>query len=346
MAAGALLATISAVLLGALAPAPASAVLGAAEPSVACRFTDDRLTEMSGLAASLLHPGVLWTHNDSGGGAVLYAVDTRSCAVRATLTLADTPGRDIEAIATGRDAEGNAVIWVGDIGDNEAQHDYLRLHQVLEPEVLADATVGDRTWRFVYGDGAHDAETLLADPTKPKLWVVTKELTGAGVYALPDLPDVDEGGTVETPLVARRVAPAPSVVTDGSVSPDGTQVVLRGYLTGRLYAELPPKTAVATVPLPAQRQGEAIAFSANGKGLWAVGEGEDALWRVPLPQVAASASPTPSASASSGSAATSAAGPVAGATRSDDVLRWVLVGLLAGCAAVIAVAASRRFRVG
>ena len=123
-------------------------------------------------------------------------------------------------------------------------------------------------------------------------------------------------------------------------------MVLRGYLTGRLYAELPPKTAVATVPLPAQRQGEAIAFSANGKGLWAVGEGEDALWRVPLPQVAASASPTPSASASSGSAATSAAGPVAGATRSDDVLRWVLVGLLAGCAAVIAVAASRRFRVG
>ena len=36
---------------------------------------DSRITESSGLAASLLHPGVLWTHNDSGNPPRIYAID-------------------------------------------------------------------------------------------------------------------------------------------------------------------------------------------------------------------------------------------------------------------------------
>src|SRR6266542_2444324 len=70
------------LLVGALA-APASAADGDD------RFTikDPRITESSGLAASHLHPGVYWTHNDSADGAYLYAVDSGTGKTVATVTM-------------------------------------------------------------------------------------------------------------------------------------------------------------------------------------------------------------------------------------------------------------------
>src|SRR5437588_13008164 len=38
-------------------------------------FQNPRLVESSGVAVSRAHPGVLWTHNDSGDGPFLYATD-------------------------------------------------------------------------------------------------------------------------------------------------------------------------------------------------------------------------------------------------------------------------------
>ncbi|HCL69480.1 MAG TPA: hypothetical protein DIC65_00410, partial [Actinobacteria bacterium] len=40
-----------------------------------CRFDDRRLTEISGMAASLMHENVVWVHNDSSDAARLYALD-------------------------------------------------------------------------------------------------------------------------------------------------------------------------------------------------------------------------------------------------------------------------------
>ena len=76
------------VLLVALSAGPAtlaSAAAGAtsrpsgtAEDAAPKGFTirDPRITESSGLAASRLHPGIYWTHNDSDDGPYLYAVDS------------------------------------------------------------------------------------------------------------------------------------------------------------------------------------------------------------------------------------------------------------------------------
>ena len=47
---------------------------------------DPRITESSGLAASRLHPGVYWTHNDSDDGPYVYAVDSRTGKTVATIT--------------------------------------------------------------------------------------------------------------------------------------------------------------------------------------------------------------------------------------------------------------------
>ena len=102
--------------------------------------------------------------NDSGGGPYLYAVDIDDCSIRATLTLLDTPARDHEALAIGRDAEGRDVIWVADIGDNRDSWPYARIHKVIEPARLVDADVPVTTYRFTYPDGPVNAEALLADP--------------------------------------------------------------------------------------------------------------------------------------------------------------------------------------
>ena len=59
--------------------------------------------ESSGIVASHQNPGLYWTHNDSGGGPKLYALDADTCETVAVLSLRGVPAKDIEAIAAGVD---------------------------------------------------------------------------------------------------------------------------------------------------------------------------------------------------------------------------------------------------
>ena len=104
--------------------------VGATAPTSVCRFDDARLDEISGMAWSLRHPGVLWLLKDSGGGPYLYAVDATDCRTRARVRLEGATARDYEAIATGRDAAGRATIWVGDTGDNRSSWPSVRVFAV------------------------------------------------------------------------------------------------------------------------------------------------------------------------------------------------------------------------
>ena len=49
---------------------------GYGQPHRLGRLEDPRINESSGLVASRSHTDVLWTHNDSGGGPYIYALDT------------------------------------------------------------------------------------------------------------------------------------------------------------------------------------------------------------------------------------------------------------------------------
>ena len=75
-------------------------------------MADSRITESSGLAASLKHPGIAYTVNDSGHAPVVFVVDRSGGAdsqVVGTTSLAglDSPDLDPEAIAVAGD-----VLWV------------------------------------------------------------------------------------------------------------------------------------------------------------------------------------------------------------------------------------------
>ena len=269
----------SGIVVG-LGAAPADAETGVTE---VCRFTDPRLIEISGISASIAHPGVLWTHNDSSGGPYLYAVDARTCRTLARVKVAGIPARDMEAIAYGRDRKGRPVIWLGDIGDNRDSWPYVRLHRIREPRNIIDGmTVPAKTFRFTYSDRPHNAETLLADPSSQRVWVVTKQLAHGSLYALPT-PMSTSKVNIAQPLRVEG-----GLITDGAVSPDGRRYVLRDYVNATFFDGLPPGRRASVVRLPLQFQGEAITWTPDGSALLVASERDDRLLRIEAPVAARS----------------------------------------------------------
>ncbi|MDA3022953.1 MAG: hypothetical protein O2943_09965 [Actinomycetota bacterium] len=248
-----------------------------AQNTVVCTFKDSRFTEISGLATSIQHPHTLWLHNDSSGGPVIYAVDSRTCATRATINITGVKARDFESIAVGSDNQGRPVIWLGDIGDNRDSWPYVEVLRIREPVQLASQTVRAKAYRFTYRDRPHNAEALLADPSGPRLWVVTKQLAHGSLYALPD------------PLrpqalnIASKLRVEDGLITDGAISPDGTKYVLRDYVNAVVYSGLPPGRELARIALPYQFQGEAITWTADSKRLLIASERDDRLLTVNVP---------------------------------------------------------------
>jgi hypothetical protein len=272
-------AVLVAVLLLLLAGTASAQEVEGAE--VAVRLQDPRIVESSGLALSLRHGAVVWTHNDSGDAPALYAVGSDGRTL-ATLTLAGREARDWEAMAAGRDDAGRPALFVGDIGDNNGVWPEVAVYRVAEPAELRDAAVvGAVRYRLRYADGPHDAEALLVDPRGNRLYVATKDVADGGLYRAPARLRTDQVN------VLRRVARVPPVVTDGAWLPDGRGFVLRDYQGAYLYAASGRR--VGAFELPLQQQGESLTVSADGRWVLAGSEGvESEVWRVPLPASALS----------------------------------------------------------
>ncbi|MEU8549994.1 hypothetical protein AB0C81_23920 [Streptomyces roseoverticillatus] len=282
-AARAVLAAAALVALAAPAVLPAGPALaddGAAQPAAgasasassapaASGFTieDPRIKESSGLAASRTHPGVYWTHNDSGDGAYVYAVDSSTGRTVATVTLAGIEPRDVEAISIGPDGD----IYLGDIGDNfGGRWPEVWIYRFPEPKTLKDTTLTPTRYTVRYDDGPRDAESLMVHPRTGRVYIVSKKRSGKG--ALYEAPERLSASGVN---VFRRTADINLWATDGAFSPDGTRLVVRGYFDAREYRwqdGRPQEIGSPAVPL--QRQGESVTFTADGRALMYGSEGK------------------------------------------------------------------------
>ncbi|GHG65356.1 hypothetical protein [Streptomyces griseocarneus] len=249
--------------LVALSAAPPARAVPAADGDVPSAFTiqDPRIKESSGLAASRAHPGVYWTHNDSGDGANVFAVDSRTGRTVATVTLNGINPRDVEAISIGPD--GN--IYLADIGDNlGGSWPEVWIYRFPEPKTLRDTSVAPVRLTVRYDEGPRDAESLMVHPKTGRLYIASKKRSGKGaLYEGPQ--HLSESG-VNT---FRRVADVNVWATDGAFSPDGTRLVVRGYFEARAYrwqnGRLGEEAGRPTVPL--QRQGESVTFTPDGRTL-------------------------------------------------------------------------------
>jgi hypothetical protein len=232
------------------------------------------LPEASGLAASRRTPGRFWTHNDSGQP-VLFALDSRG-TVTGQVRVTGAKVEDWEAIAVGPCANGSCV-YVGDIGDNDAERKRITVYRVPEPEQASGTAAVSDVLHATYPDGAHDAETLFF--AAGRLYVVTKGETGpVAIYRFPEA--LRGGTTTQLERVGGNQTKrgGDAWITDGSVSPDGAWVVLRSRSSLAFYraSELLAGNwrAVSTVELGSLKepQGEGVEFGADGT-VYLAGEG-------------------------------------------------------------------------
>ncbi len=270
--------TLAALVGAGLLLGGAGAAAADEDKKVVFQFQDDRITESSGLAASTKNAGIVYTHNDSDAGPVLYAVDDSTGKTVADLTLDGAPARDWEAMT--RCAKDN-TLWVGDIGDNIDGWKSYRLYRVPEPDSVKTGNVPFQQYDVKYEDGkARDAEALLCDPRNGRLYIISKETANkAGVYRGPS---EMKSGAVNT---FTRIADAPGAVTDGAFFADGRFVVVRGYFEAHVLSPNAGWKSVAKFTPPIQIQGESVAESADGEALLFGSEGVgSSVWRVPIPE--------------------------------------------------------------
>lgn len=283
------------LLLAATVLTSAAAVLSvlpaAASPTPSGQVAVDRvvrdagISESSGLAPSLRHPGVLWTHNDSGHPAKLFAIgpDGRT---RAVVQVTGAPALDWEAIASYRDRANRPMIVVGDIGDGRGSRPSVALVVLPEPTLRATSVRPERVIRLTYPTGPTDAEALLVDPDGGRAFIVSKGV-GSTVFEVPPPVWTGESGSAKATLIPRGDVPL-ILVTDGVMGPGG-HPLLRTY--GELAVLSPIDDAasggtlqpLATLRLPGQKQGESIALR-DAETVLVGSEGQaQPVFRVPLP---------------------------------------------------------------
>ena len=239
------------------------------------------LTEASGLAKSIINPGVYWTHNDSGDRARLFAIDAATGELRATFELPGVTATDWEDLAIAPDAGGNQAFYIADIGDNRSARSSVKIYRVLEPTLPAAAAVtinagAISSQRLTYPSGPRDAESL-AVGSDGALTIISKREAQVGVYRLAD-PQFD-GGVSALSLVGQLPL---TWVVGASASPDGSFILLktisavRGYEigSGESAADALLRGGAGTsLAYDIEPQGEAVAASANSRGHATLSEG-------------------------------------------------------------------------
>ncbi|WP_330297099.1 WD40 repeat domain-containing protein [Streptomyces sp. NBC_00503] len=291
-------ATALALLTAATAGATAGATASPSPTPSGFTISDPRIKESSGLAASRIHPGVYWTHNDSDDGPYVYAVDsaTGKTVARVTMTGVGRP-RDIEAISLGPDGQ----LYVGDIGDNlGGTWDHVWIYRFPEPKTLGDVTLKAEQFTVKYADGPRNAEALMVHPVTGRVYIASKDERAGGLYEGPET--LSPSGT----NTFRRIGDVPWV-TDGAFSPDGARLTLRGYLWAKTYPwkDGRPSGEGEAVAAPWQGQAESVTYSADGSTLMFGAEGANSrVVAVPVtPAPSASTSPAPSGAAQTPGAA-------------------------------------------
>lgn len=204
--------------------------------AVGVRFQSPKISEPSGMVQSRRHPGVFWTHNDSGDKPRVFAVDAGG-RLLAEVAIEGAKAIDWEDIAT--DDAGH--LYLGDIGNNWSRRRDLTVYRVPEPDPGAGgiAVRADRELRIRYPEQTafpdlkrlnFDAEALFWAPHAERgagtLYLLTKHrsdsrtvlyrfdaLDGEGELALTRISSIDVGG----------------MVTGADATPDGRWLAVLTY---------------------------------------------------------------------------------------------------------------------
>lgn len=263
---------------------------------------NDLISESSGLARSHRDPAMLWTHNDSGGNAEAYALDS-SGHFLGTLTIGPAINIDWEDM-TSFVENGTPRLLLADIGDNYAARPALNLYIVDEPDLAGaeqpftlNATVV-RAIEVSYPDGPRDAEAIAVDATEGAIYLLSKRDAVPRLYRVPLNPAApalvaEAMGEINIPRQDAATAGADSFnhVTSMDIAADTGALVLTTYTHAYVYArtlEQSWQQALQQAPqsfdLPAYSQIEAVSFDIDAQSVWITSENLPApLTNIPLP---------------------------------------------------------------
>jgi hypothetical protein len=247
------------------------------------------LTEASGIAVSLLNPGVVWTHND-GSRSKLYAFNFEG----ALLAAWDMGKKveDVEDIAIGPGPGQGIYLYAGDLGGSAENHGVRASVTVLRmPEPWVDPGwagnprstdfAGVEKFTLEYPDGSYDAETLMIDAWTQDILIATKQEDTTRIYRA-NL----SSATNQQTHVLEFVRSVPfSLASGGSISADGRQVLVRREDFAMIWNRCDDESigdalgrsgmAVPVIGPPDEPNGEGIDFVGSGHGYVTVGEGEN-----------------------------------------------------------------------
>jgi hypothetical protein len=254
----------------------------------------DDLDEISGVVVSRQNPSVLWVHDDSGGQPDAYAL-APSGELLGTFPLQGATNVDWEDIALGPGPTPGDHLYLGDIGDNDANRPNVAVYRAPEPKVTpaAAGTTGPalpaEKFTITYPDGPHDAETLLVDPLTGDLYIVTKEMTRESVVFMVPVAALVDGATItptQVATLARGDTAASglfSLVTGGDISPDGTVITIRTYSAVLVYKRSPGESVAQALSEPPcdgnaaiEIQGEGVGIAPDGRSYYTISEGQNA----------------------------------------------------------------------
>ena len=260
-------------------------------------LADTRITESSGLAVSRANPSLFWTHNDSGDGPYLYAID-RTGKTRTRVTIPGATNVDWEDMASGPGEDARPALYVADFGDNSHNRDNLVIYRIPEPVLDPQSPPPEMKselpdkFFFRFPDGAHDTETLLVHPKTGEMVVVTKEGSGqSSVYTFP-IPLIPGGKATLRKVgsltfagqflsgFSKRLAEGERMATGGAVAPDGKHVFIRTYLMGYEWTIAAGQSVVQALKgkpqqtfLPLMKQGESVCYRVDSRAIYLTTEG-------------------------------------------------------------------------
>ncbi len=265
-----------------LAPSPPAGLCRSYnEPIAVGTVANNEVTETSGIAVSNTYPGTIWMHNDSGGGANVYAT-TIDGVDMGTFEI-DAPAFDWEDMAIGPGPEpGIDYLYLGDIGDNLHFRGAITVYRIAEPvpNPAGGTTANVARFDLAYPDPGFDSESLFVDPITGDLLVITKPSSGepALIFRAPAGALSEE---TTTDLIPVGAFPLESgvFVTAADIDRTGSVIVFRGYnevwLWERLDIDFTETFAAepCRTPSTAEVQGEAIAFVPDGYSYFTISEG-------------------------------------------------------------------------
>ncbi len=236
-----------------------------------------KLEEASGLAASMVNPGYLWTHNDSGNPAEVFLINEKAETVL-TCKLEKGLNRDWEDIAVGPGStRGTHYLYIGEIGDNNARHKYKYLYRFDEPVLglKKEIEITDfETLVIQLPNGKRDMESIAVDHTTGDFYFISKREEQVIIYrALFPLTPAD---TIVPQIIG--TLPYHNVVA-ADFSLDADELLIKTY-EEILYWKRAKNQALDQVLLSPptkltyhhEPQGEAIAWALDGSGFYTLSE--------------------------------------------------------------------------